>query len=141
MNYLNFKTGLTESMTISTADYIYPNRCNNITCTYQSAIDRNTLFTVRNANGNTLFEKNINQRLSSNLCLLDSREPCNAIGICWCDPAGFSTRICYNHTSGGEGQLTLKCATYAQNREKISTIAGNYFLSLVTYIDNKSELT
>lgn len=83
------------------------------------------MYTVRNASGNTLFEISINQIISSNLCLLGSSQPCNAIGICWCDPNGLSTRICYNHTSGGKGQLMMKCATYLQNSEKIATIAGN----------------
>lgn len=116
-------------MTISTAEYIYPNTCNNINCCYETAIDRVTIYSVTDTNG-TLFENTINQQISAKKCLLGSIHPRNVIGICWCDPAGFSTRICYNYTSGGEGQLTLKCATNVQNTNKLVTIAGNCFFMI-----------
>lgn len=93
-----------------------------------TAIDRVTTYSVTDTNG-PLFEITINQNISAKKCL-GSGKPCNVIGICWCDPEGFSTRICYNHTSGGEGQLTLKCATYVQNEVKLVTIAGNCFFMI-----------
>lgn len=122
-------TGLTECLNISSTEYIYPNTCNNITCNYEKAIDRITTYSVIQTNGNIIFVKNINQKIfPSKHCLLDSSTPCNEIGSCWCDPNGFSTRICYNHTSGGEGQLTLRCAlSDGPRNEKLATIAGNCF--------------
>ncbi|VDI07996.1 Hypothetical predicted protein, partial [Mytilus galloprovincialis] len=118
--------GSTSGLTIATAEYIYPNTCNNITCSYESAIgERTTMFAVTTANGNRLFQHNIIHMISSNICALDGYVHCYSIGICWCDPNGFSTSICYNHTSGGEGQLTLQCTTTGQNEETFATIAAN----------------
>ncbi|CAG2238260.1 unnamed protein product [Mytilus edulis] len=123
MNCRYFKPGSTECMTISTTEYIYPNTCNNITCSYGTAIDRVTTYTVTDTNG-PLLQNTITQQISTKKCLLGSIHACGVIGICWCDPDGWSTSMCYNHTSGGEGQLTLKCTTHVQNVEKLATIAA-----------------
>lgn len=114
-------------MTISTSDYIYPNICNNITCNYEQAInDRTTKYFVTTSNGTNLLQSNIIHLRPSNVCTLDGLHLCNIIGTCWCDPEGLSTRICYNHTSGGEGQLTLRCSIPGENKVTLATIAGSF---------------
>ncbi|VDH93021.1 Hypothetical predicted protein [Mytilus galloprovincialis] len=122
--YFFIFAGPTEGLTIASSEYIFPNTCNNITCYYESYIDQRTTTYVVVANGNSIFSHNILQKLSSNLCTLDGKQHCNDIGICLCDPNGLSTRICYNHTSGGEGQLTLRCESNKEQMETFVTIAA-----------------
>ncbi|CAG2238576.1 unnamed protein product [Mytilus edulis] len=131
--FATIAAGPTEGLTIVTAEYIYPITCNNITCYYESAFnERTTVFLVIMANGNNIFTRNIIQIVSSNVCVLDRTAYCNHTGICWCDPQGLSTLICYNHTSGGEGQLTLQCALENLDKESLATIADGPIKVILT---------
>ncbi|VDI68261.1 Hypothetical predicted protein [Mytilus galloprovincialis] len=136
------KLETTECVTINSTEYIYPNTCNTITCNYESYIDERTTTYEVIANGNKIFSNNIVQKLSSNLCTLGGKQHCTDIGICWCNPNGLSTHICYNHTSGGEGQLTLRCESRKEPVEALANIAAipsNVHPNNMTYSVNEGD--